>query len=284
MTMRGLLTVRRMLVVGLLAAAASCATGNGTEPDPEYPEDAGETADAPIVEDSGKKDSGVGEDVGGPEDAGMSADAGFDGGARDVPTATDVGFDVGFDSGPRDTGPVDTGPRDTGPADTGPIDTGPVDSGPRDTGPVDTGPRDTGAPDVPTCTPVAETFNSRDDDCDGLVDEGFTSNGVSLACMGNGLVLLLGDRDIDDGGSTRNGDGLEFYCFNGTFRFCLTNEACPWRAGPPAVDNGQSCSSAGLASPSYFMAYYTTGYFVVGGVRYDEWYCPTNGRLRLALR
>lgn len=273
------------MVVALLAAASSCATGSGTEPDPEYPEDVGEVADTGAIEDAGKKDAGavedVGaeEDVGGPEDAGVTGDVGFDSGARDVLLATDVGFDVGVDTGPRDTGPVDTGPRDTGP-----VDTGPVDTGPRDTGPVDTGPVDTGAPDVPTCTPVAETFNSRDDDCDGLVDEGFTTNGVTLACTGNGRVQVLGDRDIEDGGFSSGGDGLEFYCFNGSFRFCLTGEACPWRAGPPATDNGMSCSTAGLRGPSYFMAYFLSGYLVIGGVEYDDWYCPPTGRLRLVRR
>jgi hypothetical protein len=275
MATRGLLTVRRVLMAALLAAASSCATGSGTDPDPEYPEDAGEVEDAPFIDDAGKKDSGAAEDVGtkedtgGPEDAGVTVDVGFDSGARDVPVATDAGFDVGFD---------------TGPADTGPRDTGAVDTGPRDTGPVDTGPRDTGAPDVPTCTPVAETFNMRDDDCDGLVDEGFTTTGVSLACTGNGRLQVLGDRDIDDGGFSSGGDGLEFYCFNGSFRFCLTGEACPWRAGPPATDDGMSCSTAGLRGPAYFMAYFTTGYLVIGGVQYDEWYCPPTGRLRLALR
>jgi hypothetical protein len=293
MISRGLLTARWVLVAAALAGGASCATGNGTEPDPEFPEDSGKTGDAGFIEDAGKtKDVGETVDTGETVDAGEPdsgaldvpvADVGFDSGVRDVPTA-DIGFDVGFDSGPRDTGPMDTGPRDTGPIDTGPVDTGPIDTGPRDTGPVDTGPRDTGAPDVPTCVPATEVFNGRDDDCNGIVDEGFSSTGVSLACSGTGRVLVLSDRDIDDGGFSSGGDGLEFYCINGSFRFCLTGEACPWRAGAPAVDNGQSCSSAGLRGSSYFMAYFVTGYFTVGGLRYDEWYCPPTGRVRLSLR
>ena len=288
MISRDLLTARWVLVAAALAGGASCATGSGTEPDPEFPEDSGKAEDAGFIEDAGKT-----KDVGEPEDAGETVDSGEpDSGVLDVPVA-DVGFDsgvrdvpvadVGFDSGARDVPPadvgLDTGPRDTGPVDTGPRDTGPVDTGPRDTGPVDTG-----APDVPSCVPSTEVFNGRDDDCNGIVDEGFSSTGVSLACTGTGRVLVLGDRDIDDGGFSSGGDGLEFYCINGSFRFCLTGEACPWRAGAPAVDNGQSCSSAGLRGSSYFMAYFITGYFTVGGLRYDEWYCPPTGRVRLSLR
>ena len=44
---------------------------------------------------------------------------------------------------------------------------------------------------------MTETFNSRDDDCDGLVDEGFSSNGVALACTGSGQVLVLAIDEID---------------------------------------------------------------------------------------
>jgi len=121
-------------------------------------------------EDTGPVDTGSTPDDTGPVDAGSPVD---------VVTPMDLGVDAGpADTGPMDTGPADTGPLDAGPRDTGPLDAGPTDTGPRDTGPGDTGPRDTGPGDTGpadtgvVCTPATETCNGRDDDCDGLVDEG----------------------------------------------------------------------------------------------------------------
>ncbi len=218
-------------------------------------------------------------------DAG-TRDVGVDAGARDVPT-----IDVGVDSGARDV-PVadvgfDAGPRDTGTPDTGTPDAGRPDVGTPDVGTPDAGRPDTGTPDVPpACVPTTEMANGRDDDCDGLVDEGFSGNPVpfSLSCTGSGPIFFYGDGEVDDGGSTRNGDGLEVFCFNGIARFCLTNETCPWRAGPPAVDDGRSCSSAGLsATPRfgypYFMAFLTETYLRVDGTLVDLFYCPLDGRV-----
>jgi hypothetical protein len=167
-----------------------------------------------------------------------------------------------------------TGQRCEAGACTRPLDAGVLDGGTGDV-PVDGG---------PSCVPATEVFNSRDDDCDGLIDEGFSVDGVSLACAGNGRIITIPDRDIDDGGFSSDFDGLEYYCINRIYRFCLTGEACPWRGGTPPVDSGESCSSAGLRGPAYFMAYYITGYFQVGSARYDEWYCPPTGRVRLARR
>ena len=298
MVTRGLLTVRRMMVVALLAAGASCATGSGTGDDPEFPEDSGAVADTGKQPDGGgapdvgePADVGGTEDAGGPEDAGLpdtgardvhTVDVGFDGGGRDVPVV-----DVSVDSGGRDVPAVDVG-FDVG-FDVGTPDTGPRDTGAVDTGTPDTGPRDTGTPDVPTCVPATEVANGRDDDCDGLVDEGFSGNvpPLSLACTGSGRTILFGDADVDDGGSSSRNDGLEVFCINGSARFCLTGEACPWRAGTPAVDDGRSCSSAGLdpRNPrgAYFMAYLTRTYLNVGGYQLDLFYCPPSGRIVLNL-
>lgn len=297
-----------MLLAALLVGGAACATGNGVDNgvDPVDDagfdkEDTGELEDRYFPKDTGNPTEDAGEADAGEMDTGVvdPPDVGVDSGARDVPVA-DVGTrDAGaLDTGPRDVGTPDTGPRDTGVIDSGPRDVGTPDTGPRDTGaidtgPVDTGPRDTGTPDVgtpdvgtpdtgPTCTPTTEVFNGRDDDCDGVVDEGFTTNGVEITCTAN--LPTLPDSDIDDGGRTGSRDGLEGFCVRGILRFCLTGEACPWRGGATTTDDLQTCSPAGLDGPSYFMAYYRTGWFYSGAGRYDEWYCPPTGRLRLALR
>ena len=94
------------------------------------------------------------------------------------------------------------------------------------------------------------------------------------------------DRDVDDGGSSSGGDSLDLYCINGSLRMCLSGEACPWRAGAPAVDDGRSCSTAGLSSggmymsiPLDFMAYLNNGYLQIAGHRYNYVYCSTTGHL-----
>lgn len=256
--------------------------------------DAADPVDADTVMDAGRVDDGTPDAGAFIEEAAALEDSAIDAGTQDAgPPGDDVDtIDVPDDDGfvaardatadvPADLG-IDAGPMTVDAIVT--ADSGPIDAGPSDTGPTDTGPTDAGPRDVPPCTPSTESFNSRDDDCDGLVDEGFSSNGVSLACTGEGRTALLPDRDIDEGGFSSAGDGLEIYCINGSQRFCLTGEACPWRAGPPATDNGMSCSTAGLRGPSYFMAYYISGYFVVASARFDEWYCPPSGRVRLALR
>ncbi len=135
-------------------------TGPGdTGPGDTGPADTGPADTGPA--DAGPADTGP-EDVGQPPVDTGPADAGQ---TQDVPPPVDVGVDAG----PPDAGPMDAGPADTGTGtDTGPADTGPRDTGPSDTGPTDAGPSDTG----PSCTPSLEMCNGRDDDCDGLIDEG----------------------------------------------------------------------------------------------------------------
>jgi len=134
------------------------------------------------VPDTGARDVGV-PDVGfdtGARDVGVP-----DAGARDVGVA-DVGFDVGApDAGARDVGVPDAGARDVGVVDTGP----PVECAAGASRFCYTGPAATrlvGAcvDGVEQCaagrwsgrcegerTPVVETCNNLDDDCDRMVDD-----------------------------------------------------------------------------------------------------------------
>ncbi|MEZ4406047.1 MAG: hypothetical protein R3A52_06195 [Polyangiales bacterium] len=96
-----------------------------------------------------------------------------------------------------------------------------------------------------------EACNGVDDDCDGVVDEGYSATGcISLTCTGTGLVANIPDGCIDDGGASAGGDALQVYCVNGISRFCLSGEACPWRSGQVTADT-QTCSRSGLSSNNF---------------------------------
>ncbi|HYO59554.1 Kelch repeat-containing protein [Archangium sp.] len=69
-----------------------------------------------------------------------------------------------------------------------------------------------------------------------------------LSCSGAGLVHVIPDGCMHDGGYSAVGDSLEVYCFNGIARFCLSGEGCPWRRSLPSADDGQTCSLSGLSS------------------------------------
>ena len=93
-----------------------------------------------------------------------------------------------------------------------------------------------------------EVCDGADNDCDGLVDEGFSATGcVSLACTGSGVIRTIGNECLDDFGQSAGSDTLQVYCVAGVARFCLSGEACPWRAGTTTTA-AVTCSRAGLAS------------------------------------
>ncbi len=66
-----------------------------------------------------------------------------------------------------------------------------------------------------------------------------------LECAGDGLIHVVADECMHDGGNSVSGDSLEVYCYHGTARFCLSGEECHWR-GAPAGPSDETCSRAGL--------------------------------------
>jgi hypothetical protein len=94
---------------------------------------------------------------------------------------------------------------------------------------------------------ATETCNGADDDCDGSADEGFGARCESLACTGSGLIHVISDGCINDGGGSSGGDAVQVYCVNNIARFCLSGEACPWRSSP-TFDDGSTCERSGLGS------------------------------------
>ena len=67
----------------------------------------------------------------------------------------------------------------------------------------------------------------------------------ALECAGEGLINVVADQCMHDGGGSSPGDSLEIYCYHGTARFCLSGEECPWREVPAGVTD-ETCSRAGL--------------------------------------
>jgi len=68
---------------------------------------------------------------------------------------------------------------------------------------------------------------------------------AALECEGDGLIHVVSDSCMHDGGSTASGDSLEVYCYHGIARFCLSGEECTWRGSPAGVRE-ETCSRAGL--------------------------------------
>jgi hypothetical protein len=68
---------------------------------------------------------------------------------------------------------------------------------------------------------------------------------ANRSCTGSGRIEQIADACIDDWGTSGPNDNLEIYCQAGTMRFCLSNEACPWRGGGSAASEA-TCSRAGL--------------------------------------
>lgn len=119
-----------------------------------------------------------------------------------------------------------------------------------------------------------EVCNGADDDCDGIVDEGFSATGcVALGCTGSGLVYTIPDGCMDDGGASSGGDALQVFCVDGISRFCLSGEACPWRSGQ-VTSQTQSCSHSGLSGSNYMAS--------AGCSRWNghaNYYCDSAGRI-----
>jgi hypothetical protein len=115
-----------------------------------------------------------------------------------------------------------------------------------------------------------EIPNGVDDDCDHVVDEG-------PDCTGQGLIAVIDDPCIADGGTSDKDDALEIYCVNGSARFCLSKEACPWRDGQPTSD-AVSCSTSGLASS--WMATVLEG--CAGWQGHEQFCCSADGKISFA--
>jgi hypothetical protein len=118
-----------------------------------------------------------------------------------------------------------------------------------------------------------EACNGADDDCDGVVDEGFSGRGcVAITCTGSGVIHTIPDGCMDDGGRSAGGDSLQVYCVNGVARFCLSGESCPWRSGSNPGDT-VTCSRGGLGSD--YMA--SAGCSLYAGRR--NYYCDPQSRI-----
>jgi hypothetical protein len=68
--------------------------------------------------------------------------------------------------------------------------------------------------------------------------------------VGSGLVHVISDGCMNDGGVSNQGDSLLIYCCDSTVRVCLSGEACPWGGG--CGTTATTCSRSGL--PNDYMA------------------------------
>jgi hypothetical protein len=118
-----------------------------------------------------------------------------------------------------------------------------------------------------------DTAGSKGGDLAGAAgaSAGAGATGDSLACSGEGLIYVVPDECINDGGFSAGGDSLELYCCADTVRFCLSGEACPWREG--CVDQDTTCSRAGLESDYLANAWCSEwqGHF--------DYFCSPEGRI-----
>ena len=94
----------------------------------------------------------------------------------------------------------------------------------------------------------------------------------ALACSGEGLVYVLPDECMADGGYSGINDVLEVYCCGGISRFCLSGESCPWRTGCTA--DSATCSRGGLASD------YMANAWCSEWKAHADYYCGQDGQIR----
>lgn len=95
-----------------------------------------------------------------------------------------------------------------------------------------------------------------------------------LECKGDGLIHVIPDECMHDGGKSAAGDSLEVYCHLGTARFCLSGEECPWREAP-AGEGDETCSRAGLDDEWMATAWCR------GWSGFDEFTCTESGQIEL---
>ncbi len=96
----------------------------------------------------------------------------------------------------------------------------------------------------------------------------------ALKCTGDGLINVVADECMHDGGRSAAGDSLEVYCYHGTARFCLSGEECPWRGAPAGVSD-ETCSRAGLDDEWMATAWCD------GWSGFHDFACTESGKIKL---
>ncbi|MCP3981420.1 MAG: hypothetical protein GY716_19140 [bacterium] len=96
----------------------------------------------------------------------------------------------------------------------------------------------------------------------------------ALECTGDGLIHVVADECMHDGGRSAAGDTLEVYCYNGTARFCLSGEKCPWRGVAVGVSD-ENCSRAGLDEEWMATAW------CEGWSGFHDFACTESGKIKL---
>ncbi len=96
----------------------------------------------------------------------------------------------------------------------------------------------------------------------------------ALECAGDGLIYVVPDECMHDGGESAIGDSLEVYCYHGTARFCLSGEECHWRGAPAGVSD-ETCSRAGLD------AEWMASAWCEGWSGFHDFACTEQGQIKL---
>ncbi len=96
----------------------------------------------------------------------------------------------------------------------------------------------------------------------------------ALECEGDGLIHVVPDMCMHDGGESASGDSLEVYCYHGIARFCLSGEECHWRGAPVGVSD-ETCSRAGLD------AEWMASAWCEGWSGFHDFACTEQGQIKL---